>query len=271
MTDRECVELLSWALPRLGLRWKGFWNVRRQVEKRVARRLRELELPTAAAYRDYLAVTPEEWPVLAHLCRVTITRFYRDHGVFRALETQVLPSLAAQAARQGRSELAVWSAGCAGGEEAYTVALVWHLEVQARPSAMGLRLLGTDIDAEELERARAGRYPHSALAELPHNFVEAGFEPMNGCFRVRDDFRRGVEFRLSDLTKEMPGEQFDLILCRNLAFTYYDDPLRRETARRLAGRMPAGGVLVVGKHEVAPQACGFSAMSQHEGLYERDG
>jgi chemotaxis protein methyltransferase CheR len=77
-TDAECVDFLQWALPRLGLRWQGFRKVRRQVCRRVARRIAELGLADADAYRLYLERNPQEWDALAELCRVTISRFWRD-------------------------------------------------------------------------------------------------------------------------------------------------------------------------------------------------
>ncbi|HUS38260.1 MAG: hypothetical protein WBF93_12370 [Pirellulales bacterium] len=82
MKDAECVELLQWALPRLRMRWLGFRKVRRQVGKRVDRRLHQLGLDSVDQYRTYLAVHEGEWSVLNDCCRITISRFYRDRGVF---------------------------------------------------------------------------------------------------------------------------------------------------------------------------------------------
>jgi hypothetical protein len=76
MTDTECITFLHWALPQLRLRWAGFRRVRRQVCKRISRRIAELDLPGTAAYRDHLEHNPLEWPVLDGLCSITISRFY---------------------------------------------------------------------------------------------------------------------------------------------------------------------------------------------------
>src|SRR5688572_10367475 len=93
MTDAECVDLLQWALPRLGLRWQGFRKVRRQVCRRLSRRIAELGLSEAGSYRAYLESNEQEWDALAALCRVTISRFWRDRAVFEALRDEVLPQL----------------------------------------------------------------------------------------------------------------------------------------------------------------------------------
>ena len=85
MRDTEFVAFLQWALPQLGLRWPGFRNVRRQVRRRVARRLVELGIPDLNAYRRHLHAHAEEWRHLDGLCRISISRFHRDRAVFEAL------------------------------------------------------------------------------------------------------------------------------------------------------------------------------------------
>ena len=111
MTDADCVVLLQWALPKLGLRWAGFRNVRGQVCKRIRRRIDELALADAASYRDRLEAEPAEWEVLRGFCGVTISRFYRDRGVWDALGDEVLPAAAAAAMASGEHELWCWSVG----------------------------------------------------------------------------------------------------------------------------------------------------------------
>ena len=78
MLDQDCVRFLQWVLPRLRMRWPGFRKVRRQVCRRLQHRMNELELPGADAYRDYLLGHADEWPVVEHACRVTVSRFNRD-------------------------------------------------------------------------------------------------------------------------------------------------------------------------------------------------
>ncbi len=123
MTNDECVAFLQWCLPRLGMRWAGFRKVRKTVCKRVARRLHTLGLPDADAYRRYLVGHEAEWPRLDAMCRIPISRFWRDRGVFDLLADEVFPALATAAAARGDNCLRVWSAGCASGEEPYSVRL----------------------------------------------------------------------------------------------------------------------------------------------------
>ena len=112
--------LLQWALPRLDLAWPGFRKVRGQVCKRVRRRMKRLGLADFDAYRARLEADPKEWRVLDGFCRITISRFFRDRGAFEVLRRVVLPEIARRSAAEQRPAR-IWSAGCASGEEPYTV------------------------------------------------------------------------------------------------------------------------------------------------------
>ena len=152
---------------------------------------------------------------------VTISRFNRDRGMFEFLRDEVL-----------RSGMRVWSAGCASGEEPYTLALLCD----------GLDILATDVDPAMLRRAEAARYPDSALRELPdHDAFDAG---------VLDERYRHVTFARHDVREEPPAGRFDLVLCRNLVFTYFDEATQRAALERFARVTPA---LVIGAHEALPE------------------
>src|SRR4051794_32163897 len=115
MSDPDLVAFLQWALPRLGLRWPGFRRVRGRVRKRLNERLRELGLTDVAAYRDHLDTQPREWAILDGLCRIGISRFHRDRGVFDHLRRVLLPELARRAWGRGEGVVRCWCAGCASG------------------------------------------------------------------------------------------------------------------------------------------------------------
>jgi chemotaxis protein methyltransferase CheR len=253
VTDVECVELLRWALPRLGLRFEGYRRVRRRVCRRLARRLGALGLADASAYRRHLEAHPEEWALLEAKCRLPISRFYRDRGVFDGLRRAVLPVLAETARRRPDARFRAWSAGCASGEEAYTVAACIALELAPRFPELSFELVATDADARLIERARLGCYAPSSAKEVPAAWREAIFEPRGeGMLAVRDCFRSAVTLRAQDLRHEAPAGLFDLVLCRNVAFTYFAEPVQREVLARIAGHLQPGGALVLGRHERLP-------------------
>jgi chemotaxis protein methyltransferase CheR len=250
--DRRCVEFLQWALPRLGLRWAGFRKVRRQVCRRLRRRLEELELTDLDAYREQLDAHPEEWAVLDAMTAITISRFYRDAEVFGALEREVLPALGAAAAADARDRLRAWSAGCASGEEAYTLALIWHQTLAAQFPTLRLEVLATDVDPAMLRRARDASYDASSLRELPARWRDDGFTRRGGRYRLRAEHRELVAIRRHDLRDPPAAERFDLVLCRNVAFTYLAAAGQRTALARLTSTLRPGGALLIGLHESLP-------------------
>lgn len=270
--DEACVAFLRWALPRLRLRWQGFRKVRRQVCRRIHERLRALEVADLDAYRGYLEEHPGEWSELGLLCTASISRFCRDRSVFEALAREVLPQLAAACEARHRSPLRCWSVGCASGEEPYSLNILWHLELAAVHPGVRLEVLATDVDASLLARAERGRYRASSLRELPAVWLDAAFQPAEDQLLLRPEFQEAVELRRSDLRTEVPDERFDLILCRNLAFTYFEEDLQREVLARLVGRLLPGGALVIGLHERLPSGTpgvvpwnGLRAVYRHAG------
>jgi chemotaxis protein methyltransferase CheR len=252
MKDADCVAFLQWALPKLGLAWSGYRKVRGQVCKRVAHRLRQLELADTRQYAAYLESHAGEWPALAALCSVSISRFCRDRGVFECLGARVLPELAHAALARGASRLECWSAGCASGEEPYTLALQWRLALGPRFPGLCIRVLGTDIDAALIERARTGCYKASSLKELSVEWREQAFERRSGLCCLGPEFREGVEFERRDLLAEAPPRTFDLVLCRNLAFTYFSADRARSALERIVANLRPGGALVIGAQERLP-------------------
>jgi chemotaxis protein methyltransferase CheR len=140
-------------------------------------------------------------------------------------------------------------AGCASGEEPYSLKIVWDFEVRAAFPDVALSIVATDVDTKVLDRARQGCYGASSLRELPPRLRLRGFEPAGACFRVRPGQREGVTFLHQDLRGDAPPGPFDIILCRNLAFTYFAPRLQQRVLAGFAERLVAGGYLVVGAHE----------------------
>jgi chemotaxis protein methyltransferase CheR len=249
--DADCVDLLQWALPQLGLRWQGLRRVRGQVCKRLKRRLRALQLEDLAQYRALLGHSREEWTRLDALCRISISRFYRDHGVFQHLERELLPRLEQQVLARGDRRLRIWSAGCASGEEPYTLALMGAFS--ETPSRCEAEIVATDADPLLLARARCACYPSSSLRELPPEWRTA-FVPQDDALCLKPEYRTPVRFLQQDIREGLAEASFDLILCRNLVFTYFAPSLQMEIARRMAQILVSGGLLLLGAHETLSAA-----------------
>jgi chemotaxis protein methyltransferase CheR len=251
VTDADCTAFLQWALPQAGLRWPGFRKVRRQVCKRLRQRMRELGLDGFDAYRVRLEADPSEWLAFDECSHITISRFFRDRGVFEVLRRQVLPSIAARAKREGRGALA-WSAGCASGEEPYTLRILWDVEVALAYPDVPLAIVASDVDKAMLTRARRGCFESSSLHELPAPLIERAFDRVDSLYCVKQAYRQGIEFVDQDIRTEMPERLFDLILCRYVAFTYFAPPLQRTVLAGMLERLRPDGFLVIGTHEHLP-------------------
>jgi chemotaxis protein methyltransferase CheR len=230
------------------------------VCRRLRARVAELELPDLAAYRARLHADPAEWEVLRALTPVTISRFARDRAVFDALGQAVVPALERAARADERDRLRAWSAGCASGEEAYTLALLWP----------AIDVLATDVHAPVLERARRARYPGSSLRELTAADRERGFLAAGAERAVRPEIAARVAVARHDLRDPPPaGAPFDLVLCRNAAFTYLDAEAQRGVLDRLAGALVPGGALVIGLHETLPATARFGPWRDARATYRR--
>jgi chemotaxis protein methyltransferase CheR len=259
----DCVAFLQWALPRLGRRWAGYRKVRRQVCRRVRRRAEALGLDSLEAYRAHVERHPAEWTELDALMGVTISRFHRDRGVFVFLRSEVMPDLAAEADGVVRA----WSAGCAGGEEPYTLAILWELAGPA--AAAGIEVLATDVDPTMLHRAAEARYAPSSLRELPPDVRQSAFAREGDELVLLGRFRRRVTFAVHDVRGEPPPGPFDLVLCRYLAFTYFDDAGQRAALARFASAMRPGAALVIGTHEALPETADFVGWNSELGVFRR--
>lgn len=272
MKDNDCVQLLQWALPQLRMRWQGFRKVRRQVCKRIQRRWDELELSGEREYRAHLQSHPEEWQILDTLCRVTISRFYRDRQVFAFLAREVLPEIARGTLARGERRMRLWSAGCGSGEEPYTLALLWELALRPRFPRLDLRILATDSDPKMIRRAHEARYSAGSLKDLPTAWRDAAFVETGKQYTLRAEFRTSVEYRCQDLRETVPEGPFDLVLCRNLAFTYWDVDLQLDAACRIIQTLIPGGSLVIGTHETLPPGLeGLVPWSEALPVYRRRG
>jgi chemotaxis protein methyltransferase CheR len=253
MKDEQCVRFLQWALPQLGMRWPGFRKVRKQVCKRIDRRMQDLGLAGVEAYQVYLEEHPDEWERLDSLCRITISRFYRDKEVFTVLAEEVLPSLARGARERGDTTLRIWSAGCGSGEEPYTLAILWAIELQSHFPEISIDIVATDADPNMMRRARDACYESGSMKELPASWRDRVFARDDDAYCLKPEYKRNIEFLEQDIRRELPVGPFNLILCRNLVFTYFDHARQLKVVSRLVDAMHDDAALVIGAHEKLPE------------------
>lgn len=271
MIDSECVGFLQWALPRMHMRWAGFRKVRKQVCKRLGRRLIELGLPNADAYRRHLGRHPEEWQTLDRLCRVVVTRFYRDKLVFATLTERVLPELAGTILASGEKDLHCWCIGSASGEEPYTLAILWQHRLRPRYPGIELSVLATEVDPRLLARSEQACYPAGTIKNLPGSLCDSAFIQAGDQYCLKPEYRAPVTFLQQDIRTTLPEDRFQLILCRNLVFTYFDEDQQRDILDKLLTKLRPGGWLVLGVREALPAGTpGLAVISPRLGLYRKE-
>jgi chemotaxis methyl-accepting protein methylase len=240
------------------------------IRRRIAVRMRACGVHTYDDYRALLDRSPNEYERLRDALTINVTRFYRNAETWNLLRRDVLPGML----DSPRAEVRVWSAGCASGEEPYTLALLAadYLDRAGRGDGLArLRIDATDIDRASLDRARAGCYRIEGLTELPDDLARPYFELAGTERRVVDRVRRRVHVRHLDLSHQPPPRtDYDLILCRNVVI-YFDRPMQERLFQAFADALVPGGYLVLGKVETlfGPARDRLSLVDPRERVYRR--
>lgn len=236
---------LQRACPMLDLDWRKYR--RRSARHRLLARMAELGLTGYEEYLDRLQSDADEAGVLAERMAVTVSRFFREASLWTNLQDRVLPYLLESSS--GRCSLRVWSVGCAGGEEPYSLELLWHDRLQARYPRRRLSILASDSDAAVLQRARQALYRSSSLREVPDDLRERWFTVRNDCRHLSPRVGRQVRFMRHNFMIDALPSGCDLVLARYLPFTYYRGTRRLDAAHRLWRALRPGGALMIGVKE----------------------
>lgn len=242
----------SWRrlLVRLGLSWQGYARVRKGVKKRIDHHMRELGLVTMDDYLQTLS-DPEVSKKVERLMTVSISRFFRDQNLWRALKEKIIPEVAA-----GRSEtIHAWSAGCALGQEAYSLAIEWDMLKEKLSGQPELLIRATDINPDYIGKAMAGVYRRSSLKGLSDEIKSVYFHACEnrGDYCVADHLKEYITWEVHDLLKEPPPEErFQIIFLRNSLFTYYLEESIPLILPSILDSLDDGGFFIIGSRERLP-------------------
>lgn len=255
------------------LSWDGYRRVRKGVKKRLAQHMQELGQRRVGDYLDLLGRDPAAAGEARTLLTVSISRFFRDRFLWENLEQRVLPELLHRAALVGRKRVRAWSAGCASGEECYSLKILWEQGHRRFPGRPDLELWATDRNPEVLERARAGVYPESSLGSLPPVTLDEFFQPHPQGFAVAGPIKAGIHWILHDFVVEEPPDfPFDLILLRNSLLTYTEPPIQKLVLDKMLQGLRSGGFLVIGNNERLPVEVGtLRRLPFHRCIHEKPG
>jgi two-component system CheB/CheR fusion protein len=210
--ERHFETLLEFLQRERGFDFTGY--KRPSLMRRVARRMQVLALDDFERYVEYLEVHPDEFAQLFNTILINVTSFFRDEAAWDSLRSEALPQLLAQ--KGAHDQVRVWSAGCATGQEAYSLAITFAEALGAEPFRARVKVYGTDADEEALNVARLASYGAKDLETVPPALAERYFEPQTGGrFVFRPELRRSVIFGRHDIVQDAPISRLDLLVCRN--------------------------------------------------------
>ncbi len=240
------------------------------IMRRLARRMAATDCRNIREYSRYLEENPEEYRHLISAFLIKVTEFFRDPELFDYLKEEVLPELIAEA-RENENQLRIWSAGCATGEEAYSLAILVSEVLGREAGLFNVRIFATDIDEEAVNFARRGIYPPSALNGLTEEQVRRYFVEEDGSYQVKKQIRGMIIFGEHDLAQRSPFPQIDLVVSRNVLI-YFSSDLQRRTLQLFAYSLRDGGYLVLGSAESpAPLGEFFTPVDRQNKVYRRQG
>ena len=244
-SDGDLEPLLEYLHKNRGFDFTGY--KRSSLARRIKKRMQMVEIDQYAGYVDYLEVHPEEFSLLFNTILINVTTFFRDAEAWQYLQTEVLPALIAS--RSPETPIRVWSAGCASGEEAYTLAMVFGELLGPDVVCQRLKIYATDLDEDALRQARQASYSEADVESIPAPLLEKYFERVAGRFEFRRDMRRCVIFGRHDLIHDAPISRIDLLTCRN-TIMYLNAETQSRILLRLHFALREGGVLFLGKAEM---------------------
>lgn len=238
------------ALKRL-IRERSGFHTEAYKEKCLRRRLAvRMRARGAHRYADYAAILerdPKEFERFLSAVTINVSKFFRNYEVWETLREEIVPALFAL----DTPEIRIWSAGCAAGEEPYTMAilLLEYARAHRLEDRIGrMRILATDIDREILETARRAEYGDMALEEMPAELRARWFRTVGIRHRLHDDVKRLVRFEPLDLLADPLPQGQHLIFCRNVVI-YFERDVQLDLFTRMADALMPEGILVLGKVE----------------------
>jgi chemotaxis protein methyltransferase CheR len=236
------------------------------LRRRIAVRMRARGVHTFADYARVLDRDEREYELLLDALTINVTKFFRNPETFAAIDQTLVPALYARA----EPRIRIWSAGCASGEEAYSLAILMHRHAVGTARRFDrVDVLGTDLDRSSLVAAENAVYQEPALVDTPLDIRQLYFS-MQPPYRVHGDVRARVHFRRHDLLREpLPAAQH-LICCRNVII-YFDRASQETLFQKFADALLPGGYLVLGRVETlfGPARAMFTPLDSRERLFQR--
>ncbi|MFD2173756.1 CheR family methyltransferase [Rhodobacter lacus] len=236
------------------------------VQRRIERRMGVRQVTELSSYLELLTQDRAELATLRREMLIPVTSFFRDPEAFAELSERAIDTLVAEAAVG--STLRVWSAGCATGEEAYTLAMLFFDAFERAGRWPTLKIFATDVEPVNIEQAATGFYPETIAADLPGTFLERFFTPRGGQFVVRPELRQSIVFARHNILSDPPFTRMDLVSCRNTLIYLRPEAQERALQRMHYALRPGGYLFLGGSEALVHVQDDFSVLSARHRIWQ---
>ena len=243
--DESFEALLRFVRDSRGFDFTGY--KRGSLMRRVRHRMDQAQCETFDDYLDVLQADSDEFDALFNTILINVTSFFRDPEAWDLITGEVVSGLLAE--RSPTDPIRVWSAGCATGQEPFTIAMVFAEAMGTEAFRQRVKIYATDVDEEALAEARLATYDTRQLESVPEPLREKYFEKIGGHYAFHKDLRRAVVFGRNDLVKDAPISRVDLLVCRN-TLMYFNAETQRNIVKRLHFALGLRGTLFLGHAEM---------------------
>lgn len=239
------------------------------MKRRVAIRMRSCRCSDAAAYCNLLRQNERELDLLQKALTIHVSQFFRNPSMFEKLRREVLPQLY-RGCSESKTPLRIWSLGCAGGEEAFSLAILLRENFARDLRQTATTIDATDIDEDILQAARKAQFNEDRLKDMPADLYERYFHANGSKIQLSATIREMVNFYQDDITAVAKFQPANLVLCRN-TLIYFTRSDQEKILNGVADILPLDGILVLGKSEtlVGDVRRRFTALCPIERIYRR--
>jgi chemotaxis protein methyltransferase CheR len=221
------------------------------LKRRIAIRMHANKVESYSGYLRLLIKNPKEYEKLFDVLCINVSEFFRDPEIWVTIR-YLLENLIRNKKQRNDKSIRIWSGGCAGGEEPYSVAILLKEILKDDLSWFSLEIIGTDIDRKSLSTAETAEYPKERLKNVDAKILKKYFVACSGGYKLNAQIKDMVGFQYQDLISQDFIEETDLVLCRNV-FIYFNRSLQEQLLMKLYKCLKAGGYLIMGKVETILQ------------------
>jgi len=268
-------KILDYLQSQKGFDFSGYR--RSTLERRINKRMLATETGNINEYCKYLMNNQAEVDKLIDALTINVSQFFRNPLVFEYISEKLMPRMIFGKLKKKEKYLRIWSAGCAAGEEPYSLAIIFNEFLEKENLELNLRIFATDIDKQSLKSAKEGVYNFESIKEVKYGLLSKYFIQENSSFKIVSKIKNMVNFSFYDLLEKnshAPPESifgnFDLIFCRNVLI-YFNLEYQDKIFKKLHYSLTPSGYLILGEAEMVSRRYKryFSGLSEYLKIFQK--